>query len=223
MMDHDVVVREKMTEKYLLNELQPEQRDEFEEHYFECTDCALDVRAGAAFVDHSKDILAQQATELPSQTRSHRDWFRRFRPNLAVPVLTLLLAIVAYQNLITYPHLKQALRSPQVLPWASVNIGTWGAGGPVIKALPGESFLLFLRIPPEDGYSRYTADLFNPAGKLEWSVTMPVTSGQDQWPIRVPAQSSWQPGTYTLVVRGTTDSGQSKDVGRSSFELQLQK
>ena len=31
-MDHDTVVRQKLTERYLLNELDPEARDNFEEH-----------------------------------------------------------------------------------------------------------------------------------------------------------------------------------------------
>jgi len=33
-MDHDAVVRLKMTERYLLGELDPDARDEFEEHFF---------------------------------------------------------------------------------------------------------------------------------------------------------------------------------------------
>jgi len=37
-------------EKYLLEELTPELRDEFEEHFFDCQECALDVQATAAFM-----------------------------------------------------------------------------------------------------------------------------------------------------------------------------
>jgi len=40
--------------------------------------------------------------------------------------LVLLLAVVGYQNLVTYPRMKQALDHPQVLPWVSVNVGTFG-------------------------------------------------------------------------------------------------
>src|SRR5450631_2029029 len=58
-MDHDVVVRQKMTERYLLDELDPAARDEFEEHFFDCADCALDVHAGALFVEQSKVVLAE--------------------------------------------------------------------------------------------------------------------------------------------------------------------
>jgi len=63
-MDHNEVVRQKLTEKYLLNELESEQRDEFEEHYFECPECALDIRAGSEFVESSKVILGHLAEEV---------------------------------------------------------------------------------------------------------------------------------------------------------------
>ena len=58
-MDHTAVVREKMTEKYMLQELEPEVRDEFEEHYFDCQECALDISAGAQFVAHAKTVMAE--------------------------------------------------------------------------------------------------------------------------------------------------------------------
>jgi hypothetical protein len=35
-MDHNQAVREKATERYLLNELDPGVRDQFEEHLFDC-------------------------------------------------------------------------------------------------------------------------------------------------------------------------------------------
>lgn len=226
-MDHDVVVRQKMTERYLLNELDSESRDEFEEHFFDCPECALDVRAGSAFVEQSKNVLAE-ARELgmapasrPTPAPARGGWLAWLRPALAAPALALLLAVVGYQNLVTYPRLQQALNRPQVLPWAPVNVGTWGSGGPVITASPGQGFLLFVRIPPDGSYSNYTADLYSPAGNVEWSLTIPVTAGQDQWPVQVPGANR-EAGTYTLAVRGVTAAGESKEVGRTSFELKIQ-
>jgi hypothetical protein len=140
----------------------------------------------------------------------------------ALPVMALLLVVIGYQNLVTYPQMRQALNRPQVLPWASVNVGTWGSGGPAIAARPGEGFLLFVRIPPDGSYSHYTAELYNPAGKLEWSLTIPAASAQDQWPVQVPGANR-QAGSYTLAVRGVTAAGEAKEVGRASFELQIQK
>jgi hypothetical protein len=232
-MDHDMVVRQKMTERYLLDELDPAARDEFEEHYFDCRKCALDVHAGALFVEQSKVVLAEKrepvAAALPATAPvpAMPHWLAWFRPTVVVPVMVILLTVVAYQNLVIYPPLRQAKNRPQVLPWASVNVGTWSSGGPVITTRRGEGFLLFVRIPPAAGYARYAADLYNPGGKLEWSLTIPVTSGkeasaQDQWPVQVPGANR-EAGSYTLAVHGVTAAGESKEVGRASFELQIQK
>jgi Putative zinc-finger len=232
-MDHDMVVRQKMTERYLLDELDPAARDEFEEHFFDCKECALDVHAGALFVEQSKVVLAEKAESVaaglpattPGPAKPH--WLTWFRPAIVVPVMVLLLIVIGYQNLVIYPQMQQALNRPQVLPWASVNVGTYGSEGPVITTRRGEGFLLFVRIPPESGYSHYTAELYNPGGKLEWSLTIPVPSGkeisaQDQWPVQVPAANR-EAGNYTLTVRGVTAAGESKDIGRTSFELRTQK
>jgi hypothetical protein len=227
-MDHKVAIRQKMTEKYLLNELDPDKRNEFEEHFFDCQACALDVHAAARFIEQSKDVLAEELAPAPAQVPSAvavqptPRWLAWLRPAFAVPVLAALLMVVAYQNLVTYPRLQQALSQPQVLPWASVNVGTWGAGGPTITAVQGKGFLLFIRIPPDGVYDHYTADLINPAGKLEWSLTIPAVAGRDQWPVQVPGANR-ESGTYAVAVHGVSSTGESKDAGRASFELQIQK
>src|SRR6266436_1169836 len=170
-MDHDMVVRQKMTERYLLDELDPDARDEFEEHFFDCPDCALDVRAGALFVEQSKAVLAEKSEPVSAglpvtaPIPARPGWFVWLRPAFAAPAMVLLLAVIGYQNLVTYPKMQQAANRPRVLPWASVNVGTWGSGGPVIPTRLGEGFLLFVRIPPDGSYSRYVADLYNAAGK----------------------------------------------------------
>jgi anti-sigma factor RsiW len=55
-MNHDEAVQLMATEKYLLNELTPEQREAFEAHFFECVDCAKDVRAGDSLVRSVKEV-----------------------------------------------------------------------------------------------------------------------------------------------------------------------
>jgi hypothetical protein len=221
-MDHSDAVRLKATERYLLNELDPDQLDQFEEHLFDCPECAVDLRAGAMFLEQAKNQLAPATDTVPLKKTTRSAWSSWLRPAFAIPALALLIVVIGYQNLVTFPALRQALHRPQVMPWASVNVGTWGAGGPVIEAKPGQGFLLFVRIPPDNAYLSYTVDLYNPAGKLEWSLSFPANAGQDQWPLQVPG-SNWQAGTYTLKVRGTTPAGDSKDLGRTSFDLQIQK
>jgi len=57
LMDHNEALRLHAVEKYVLGELPPSLRDEFEEHFFECQECALDVNAAAEFVDNVRAVL----------------------------------------------------------------------------------------------------------------------------------------------------------------------
>jgi hypothetical protein len=228
-MDHTAVVRNKLTERYLLNELASDVRDEFEEHYFDCPECALDVSAGAQFVEHSKVVLADISLPVPVPRPSPErggwlTWLRFawLRPALAAPALALLLAVIGYQNLVTYPRLQSELRQPQVVPAVLVNAGTWGAGGTPTTVSQGEGLLLLVRIPPDASYVRYTGELYNPGGKLAASFTITAEDGQDQSPVMFP-KIDREAGTYTMALHGISAHGETKDLGTTSFQLQIQK
>jgi hypothetical protein len=226
-MDHEVVVREKITEKYLLEELDPALRDEFEEHFFDCPECAFDVRAGSALVEHSKDVLKERREEAPAyrQVRepvpAGRGWFAWLRPAFAVPAMAVLLVVIGYQNFVTLPQLSKTLHQPRILPAATVNLLTYGSNAAPLSVHAGEGFLVNVIVPQGHPYPAYRVDLYNPAGIVAASV--PVRgSAEDTWPISFPA-ANWEGGTYKVAVHGMGDSGQDVVVGTSSFELQVQK
>lgn len=222
--DHDLVVREKMPEKYLLGELDSNLRDEFEEHFFQCPECAFDVRAGSEFVTHSKNVL--QESEEPKQSTTRQTdagrgrWLSWLRPQFAVPAFALLLAVVGYQNFVTLPRLAQTVRTPQLLPATAVNLLTYGAGDSELVTHKGESFLVNVIIPPGTRYTVYRVELYNPAGNLTESLSISPSAG-DTWPIRFPG-GNWKTGRYELTVHGLNAGGQDVEVGSASFELKTQ-
>jgi hypothetical protein len=224
-MDHDEALRQKATERYLLDELDPQLKDQFEEHLFDCQDCALDVRAAAMFVEQAKVVLAAPAVtsaqRVPEPVPARAGWLAWFRPAFAVPVLALLLVVVGYQNFVTYPHLMQAANEPQVGPWVSVNVGTRGPAAVVVKPGRGEGFGVLVPLPPEDGFASYAADLYNPAQKLEWTGAISTTAGEQGRQIYIPGHNR-QPGIYTLVVHGITAAGESKEISRLPIDVQIQ-
>jgi|HubBroStandDraft_4_1064222.scaffolds.fasta_scaffold14496_3 hypothetical protein len=228
LMDHEMVAAQKMTERYLLDELDPAARDEFEEHYFNCTECAADVQAAALLIERIRDGAISdpdvQVAPVPPVRPTPPAWLAWLRPAFIVPIMATLLAVVGYQNLVTYPRLTRQLNSPQVLAWAPLNLNTYGSEGPTITVQPGQPFLLLVRTPPSGPYSSYTAELYNPAGKLEWSLAFATaaSSQEDRLPLQVPGANR-EAGRYKLAVRGITASGESKDIGDTSFELQIQK
>jgi len=227
-MDHSESIRLMAAEKYLLGELTPELREQFEEHFFGCQECALDVRAGAALVEHSKVVLSEPVAESvrrPVAVPARAGRLAWLRPAFVAPVLAALLVVVGYQNLVTYPKLKgevAVVNRPQILASASlINANTRGAGKTVVTARQGEPFLLFVDIPAETRFSSYVAELDGPHGNSEWSLTIPAETTKDTVPIRVPADHR-QAGVYTLVVRGVdSSSGKGVEVGRYPFELQI--
>lgn len=215
-MNHDDAIRLMGTEQYLLKELSPELREQFEEHFFECAECANDVRAGSLFLEHAKAILAADAAipqrEFAVRPEKH-NWWAWLRPAVAVPVFALLLAVIAYQNWPSH-------RSPQVLQAAYVNIGSRGGTVPSIATHQSEGFLLRVSMPPATSYSSYFADIYAPDGKLQWTLQLPYTAESDSYFIQVPGGRN-QDGVYAVALRGVGQDGSSTEIGRSSFELHI--
>jgi hypothetical protein len=215
------------SEKYLLDELPPDALEAFEEHLFGCPECALDVRAGSLFLEQTKLVIASPAAaegRVPAEVREPSGWFAWWRPAFAIPAMAVLLLVVGYQNLVTYPALKGASaenRSPSILPAASlVSAVTRGSNPSSIAVHPGESFLLPLDIPPQNAFQSYVVELHNPAGGVEWSLPVAAEAIKNTLPIRAPGVD--KAGRYELVVLGLTAPGEKlSEVGRYPFELQF--
>src|SRR5262245_33011500 len=119
-MDHMEAERQMLSERYLLNELAPEVREEFEEHFFSCPQCALDLESGAAFLDYSKAVLSSpgKSEALKPVGQGSKSFWARLRPAFALPLLGLLI-LISYQSLVLIPRLRHAARlaeSPHLLP-----------------------------------------------------------------------------------------------------------
>jgi len=220
-MDHNEAIRLMGTELYLLNELSPELREQFEEHFFECPECANDVRAGALFLEQTKAILAADAAApqreiAPSKSEKQSSW-AWLRPSVAVPLFAMLLAVIAYQN---WPSHRSG--SPQVLQAAYLNMGSRGGNVPSISARQNEGFLLRVSVLPAGSYSSYSADIYSPDGKLQWALDLPYTAEADSYFIQIPG-GRHQEGTYAVAVRGIGTDHASTELGRGNFELHIQK
>jgi Putative zinc-finger len=221
-MEHSEAIQLMATEKYLLDELSPELREQFEEHLFGCHECAMDVRTASAFVEQGKAALAEPAP-VRDEEKTQPGIFGWWRPAFAIPAMAVLLLIVGYQNLVTLPQLTRALKQPQLLPATTVHLLTYGdsTNAQLLVVPRGEGFLLNVIAPPDHRYPAYEADLHSPAGGVESVAISASASADDTWPIRFPGADR-QSGAYKLTVHGITSSGQNVDVGGASFQLQVQ-
>ena len=107
-MDHNQATQLTAVEKYLLDELPPELRDEFEEHFFDCQECATDLRATAGFIGRGKEgISSESSSQTPGgDRRQNRALSRSGRSALVWSALAASLLVIAYQNMVVYPRFK---------------------------------------------------------------------------------------------------------------------
>ncbi|MFY9791401.1 MAG: zf-HC2 domain-containing protein [Candidatus Sulfotelmatobacter sp.] len=224
-MDHSEASRLMASEKYLLDELSPTEMEEFEEHLFGCHDCAMDVRAGSVFLEQGKVELASSPSNVrhvPAEVRPSRG-FSWWRAAFAIPAMAILLIVVGYQNLVTFPALKGALaenRAPRILPAAAlVSSATRGTEPTTIEVRPGEPFLLPLDIQPQNSYESYVIELQNPAGVVQWSLQ--VSSELVKNTLTIGAPGVEKAGRYEVIVLGRNGRGENSEVGRYPFDLRF--
>ncbi len=215
------------SERYLLDELSPEERDAFEEHLFGCTECANDTVLGATFIDHAKTILpsmqaskspaAGQARAKPEQVK--RDWFSWLRPLFVVPVFASLLGIICYQNLVTYPELERAATDPEVLPAPTVLHGDTRGGTPVVHADLVQGSTIVVELPHAAHYASYRFDFYNSAGKLIWSRSLAGAGAEDTATIWLPGRL--KDDSYKLALSGVTATGEVVAIQQQIFRLKV--
>jgi hypothetical protein len=230
-MDHNEAVKQKAAEKYLLNELPTDARDAFEEHFFDCPDCALDLRAGAAFINEAKTQLPELAASQPPRVspepkklnEKRNGWLSWWSPAIAAPAFATLLLFIGYQNLVTYPALRATADQPRILPVVPAHGATRGAHIPVsADRKHGVAFPLDLAQQP--GIASYAIDLFDSQGKTVWTGTVAAPTGADN-----PGQSVsldipgavLHTGAYTVAISGISLQGDRTVLDRIAFDVHV--
>jgi anti-sigma factor RsiW len=228
-MNHNAAVEQMAVERYLLDELTPEVRAEFEEHLFDCPECSLDLRAGAFFVDEAKVQLPEltrssssaQMFPLPQPGRKNGDWFAWLRPAFAVPTFAALLAVIAYQNLATIPSLRSASTEPRLVPWVSFHTGTRGDVHLNVPADRQQGAGVLIELPQESAYASYVFDLADPKGKQIWTHTAASQSGAGTFSLVIPNVGLEQ-GSYRLVTSGITPQGGRTEIDRRILDIHFE-
>lgn len=204
-MDHNKAVQMQAVEKYVLGELPPALRDEFEEHYFDCGECALDVKAIATFVDTMREVLRQESQKGAERegARSGSGWWPRLA--VAIPAFAALLLVITYQNLVTLPRAKEEAASRAGLILGSTYslqmANTRGGEEVKIQVSPNESFALKFDFTPSRSLDNYVCQLQDVSGHTVVEALIPGTSANREAQLVVPA-GRVKPGRYALVFTG---------------------
>jgi Putative zinc-finger len=224
-MNHTEAIREQAVERYLLGELPDEVRARFEEHFFDCALCAADLKDGAQFVDALR--LDPQLAAPPQRAMhlvSKRNPVRWVRPWL-VPALAACLLVIAYQNILVLPGLRQSVavtQAPAVMNNVILaNIDARGADVPKLTAPAHGSFLISVDVPSKPEYASYLCALYNASGERLWQMPITAQQAENTVSLRVPTDKAAN-GTDELRILGIPSTGGSPvEVGRYRFTLQI--
>lgn len=228
-MDHAEVLRLKALERYVLGELSPEQRDEFEEHYFDCPECAADIRSLAEFRTVSRLVLQEDAAneERARGQGFEGRWFGWLGPITTVPVIATLAAIVIFQAAVTIPGLKKQAavkEAGQVFESLyRLQGNVRGENGSRIAVAANESFALDFDFTPIGDFERYVGSLVDSSGKRVLTFELKGTEVNRELHLVVPA-GVLRSGNYELVIvgqTGATSAHETKEVQRLPFAVEL--
>ena len=215
-MTHQESVKTLASERYLLEEMTELERHAFEDHFFDCADCAEDVRAGAYLREGARSgLVAANASSsvvaFPSRPASRR--LPTFIPWAAAASLAL---VAGYQALLLNTGSGPRLE-PQAL--APVTLRPASRGADPIVVIDGDTPVA-LAIDVNIGANN-SANNDRPAGELSYDLrtidgagsSSSIVSGRAPAPeagaplfLLVPGASLPAPGRYLLRV--TDDTGQ---------------
>jgi hypothetical protein len=145
-MEHKTALKTLAAERYLLGEMTGEERDDFEAHYFTCTECAEEVRHAAALAENLKAVGPEGflvTEEKPGILEQIAGWFApaRWVPSAAAACLAV---VSGYQQFVVIP----GLRAPSAITAAVLAPATRGEPRTVSPGRDGfVSMLLELNAP----------------------------------------------------------------------------
>ena len=212
-MDHNQALQLQAAVKYVLGELSQVQRDEYEEHYFDCAECAIDIKALATFADTTREVLRQErANQFAGELAPARaGWLRWLRPVFAVPAFAALLLIVAYQNTVTIPQAKNATARAAteiygqsfLLQPSDTRRGNEAiVNEAALDIQPNEGFLLQLDFIPSSSFPAYLCQLQDASGRILLQLNVPAEKAKKELHLPVPAGLLPAPGKYSVVFLG---------------------
>jgi hypothetical protein len=218
-MDHKDVDRTYLVERYWLGELPREERQEFEEHFFACDDCAdalrhlemLEANGQDASVKEI-DLKGAHGKVVPIERK-----FRVFR-NTSLLAAAALAGVVGFDHLVEIPRFQNqiaALTSIQVVePAAGLHEEQRGAEETTVSVVKGASFFDVNFDVAKPSGTGYDCVIQSAAGvRVDGCRNLQAPLGE--FHLRLAAEKL-VPGEYVLVL---LKSGSREELGRYRFRL----
>lgn len=246
MMDHLEAASLGATERYVLGTLDDEARDAFEEHFFDCLECADEVRAASALLAAAgateaaalPAILPAASTRQPAvraptsqpspaapisiESARRRRLARAGGLTAAVAAMAASLCLIAYQNAVVIPGLRaEAGQAGSIQPVRSYFL-TQTRGEPAVIQVAGGDRVVALTLSrsSDRSFAAYRCELRDGSDRVVQSSTVP-TPTTEELELLLPV-AGLAPGDYVLVVEGLDDPARAADatpVARYAFRV----
>lgn len=211
-MEHAQAISTNASERYLLGELTASEADAFEEHYFDCVQCADDVRAGSTFLDGGRRLVRESETPLAPVVAIEEHPRRRWG--------WMQTAIAA---MVLFPLVLVPLLVRDAAPAAVVALG----GDPIVLAADtraaGDSVVVTGEAPivfeiPDSSHARYEVRVLGPDGKTldTREYTRAEVERSDWLSLTVHGGPA---GEYQLVISGGAPGGSLRELARRRFTV----
>jgi hypothetical protein len=203
-MDHKTAVKIQAAERYVLDEFSPDERTDFEEHYFGCTECAEDVRAASILAANAKVVMEEEEAHTAAALRYPRPKWRLSWGLVASGVLNLvLLTGIGLQGLRLGPR-KPAATSMEAQFYQSFGVPAVSRAQMKTLQVSADARFFGARfdLTPGQHFDTYEYQILDAAGapKSGQSVKAPALDGADLQ-LAVPV-AALAPGDYVFVLLG---------------------
>ncbi len=219
-MKHTLAHQTNTIDKYLLNEFTLEERLAFEEHMFDCPECAAKVQEEFAMLADLKSVLQEPIPQpIANSAKAWVNWRAWFTPMSVVPACAALAlaCIVGYQNTVSIPNMLE----PQVLDTTPIMAATRGATTQYAIVKPGAAlFAASFEVVSPSVYPSYVCEFQADGGGR----TATIDCGKHptaEFTLNLLLPSAKFPaGGYTMILRPSSDPH--AELSRYSFNIKRQ-
>jgi hypothetical protein len=234
-MDHTQATGGYAAERYALGQMSEPERDRFEEHFFDCPECAEEVKAAATFLE---DVEAVAREDVPAEPNYRwptppepspwwHSWKAAFWPmpvGAAASLALLLGGPAVYMASVTVPRLEKRVAADQALRLApGYFLSVSRSARPVVSVQEHERIVvLTLSRSSDRSFPFYRFTVEDASGQSVLSSVVPSPPEQDEMQILLDTERL-QPGSYVLAVAGLESASAAKATPSAEYHFTFQR
>ncbi len=213
-MDHTEATASNAADRYLLGELSAAEADAFEEHFFDCTECADDLRIGVQVLHGGRKLAREtRAPEAAPAAPVVSLAERRTRRASWVPAAVAAALVLAISTPLLMRQRAQSGPAFEVASQHSFLLAESRGAGDVPTLNGNAPIVLWADVPPQPAYARYEARLQRPGGPV---LTLPFTPDPDGEPTPLTVRGL-DAGSHELAIVGIDAAGGQTEIARHRF------